>query len=1044
MKQFGFSALRAVSSFSLLALFSLSMMFGQENTGSILGTVTDATGAVVPGATITASSARNPRGVTATSDNGGNYSLLYVPIGTYTVAVAKDGFTTLKQQNVEVTTGSQVTFSPKLSVSGATQTVEVVEAGTSLDTTSSRVDTTITQKQFENLAKGRTFNSILALAPGVRQEVKTTTAGVGGISVDGATGAENTYYIDGVEVSDVITGALRAQNAIPLDFIQEVNVRTGGFEAEYGGATGGVITVNLRSGANAFHGLAFMEGTGSPLNAGDRGYWQRSPLSASVADFFRPKEDDYRILYPGGDLSGRIIKDKLFFFAGYSPELEHTARVNNYTSGARSYNQDRLRQYAAGRLDYSATSKLQLYSSYVWSPSRRTGTLQNRDIRVAPPTNDLSIQGGYTPMQSYTGGATYSVTPRLILSARYGYRYLNDKDGNYGLSTAPYVVYNTAGSQSFLPIPSDVNFGNGYANVTTTLGTQRDITTRHNVYVDGTYITSIKGQQHTFKMGYSLNRNGQNILRDYTNGYFRIFWGDQFSRASITNATGQYGYYIWEDGVKLDSNVNGRNMGVYFQDTWRIHPRVTINAGFRMENEYLPPYRATYQGVAVDRPITFGWGDKIVPRLGGAWDIRGDGRWKLAASFGYFTDIIKYGLAQGSFGGQQWISHVYTLDNPAVFSLGKGNPGALGREITSYDNRTIDVQNGKWNGVDPDIKPYRARDITVSLDHQLATRLVASLRYTRKDLLRGVEDIGVLDAEGNEVYIVGNPGYGATRDTKTVYGQKTPNGQEFLVPRATRQYDAVEFRLNGQIGRFTLIPSYTWSRLWGNYSGLTNSDEAGRVDVNNNRAYDLPYYYFDASGSQKNTYGLLGTDRPHTFKFFGSYDLRTKIGTTTIGVNQLAYSGTPDTTTVLYLSAPTTPYGRGDLGRTPAYTQTDLYLAHEVRVTEGTRLKFTADVRNLFNQAAVIARVTQLNRTGNITIPQSQFFSGYDPKNPTYGVGSASIPYNAIYGLAGASNVNGGAFAAAGGISSAFSATFPNFGGYQDFRVIRLGARFIF
>ena len=135
-------------------------------------------------------------------------------------------------------------------------------------------------------------------------------------------------------------------------------------------------------------------------------------------------------------------------------------------------------------------------------------------------------------------------------------------------------------------------------------------------------------------------------------------------------------------------------------------------------------------------------------------------------------------------------------------------------------------------------------------------------------------------------------------------------------------------RLDGRYSKFFGMFSYTWSRLYGNSSGQANADESGRSDPGVSRAFDLPYYYFDASGSQTNVLGRLGTDRPHTVKLFGSYDLHSKIGKTTFGLQQFAWSGTPDSTSVIYLSAPTFPFGRSDLGRTPALWQTDVSLAH--------------------------------------------------------------------------------------------------------------------
>jgi hypothetical protein len=1050
------------SAFGVLLTLLATAAYGQENYGKIIGTVTDTTGGVVPNVTIVATSPAVPRGLETQTDSAGNYLFSNVPIGVYTVTFTVQGFQTFKQTEVEVTLGSQVTVSPKLAVGSVSETVEVTADALQIDTTSTRTATNITASEFQQLETGRSFNSLLQLAPGVRNEVKAGAAGVGGISVDGASGSENAYIIDGVDVSDIRRGSLRSFNSIPLELVQEVQVRSAGFEAEYGGATGGVVTVATKSGTNTYHGQIDYAFTGSVLNSRDRGFWQRSPANADAPDFFAPKKDDYGINYPGATIGGPILRDRLFFLGSYHPEVESTQRTNRYPSGTRVYNQDIIRHYGLGRLDYNPTSRIQINTSWIWSPQKINGYLPSRDIRVAPPTNDLSVQGGYSPSQAYNASITYAATTRLILTARYGYKFLNDKGGttgtggNYGLSGAPYVSYLTAASAAGLPVPAEVNQAKGYSNVSTTLGIVNDITTRHNLYLDASYIANIAGQQHAFKFGYALARLSNDVKDDYTNGFFTINWGDAFSRGSVNNERGTYGYYTWEDGVRHDSAVHSRNQGFYVQDAWRVTRRLTINAGIRLENEYLPPYRKEVNGKGIPNPISFDWGSKIAPRLGLAWDVMGDGKWKVAGSYGLFYDTMKYELARGSFGGDIWFSNVYRLDNPNVFSLSKANPGALGALITRYDNRTVPINaQGQLDGIDPNIKPTRSREFSFILEHQLASRLVSGFRYTHKNLLRTIEDIGVLDAEDSEVYLIGNPGEGWTRnDPNHVFDGKTPNGN-YLVPEAKRQYDAAEFSLQGQARNLTFLGSYTWSRLYGNYSGLANSDESGRSDPGVSRAFDLPFYYFDDTGSQKNVEGRLGTDRPHTFKLFGSYDLKTVLGTTTFSLNQIAYSGTPDTTTVIYLSAPTSPYGRGDLGRTPFLTQTDLAIKHTIKLNERVALRLEGDIRNLFNQAAPISRVTQLNRNSAITSAQvsfTQFFAGYDPTifvNPqninkvTGKVNAAK--YQPIYGLPGGSYRNGGGpDGTTDRLSSAFAASYPGFGAYQDVRVIRLGLRLQF
>jgi hypothetical protein len=1017
--------------------FAGSAAFAQERTGEILGTVLDDSGAPVPGATITATSPAASRGLETISDAQGRYRLFNLPIGTYAVTASLTGFNSHKA-TVEVRLGSQITHNPKLGVGAVTEVVEVVGGALSIDPTSSRSATNITAEQIENLPKAaRGFQSLLAMAPGVFLEPKSGNAGVGGVQVGGSSGAENAFYIDGTEVSDLRRGSLREANAIPFEFVQEVQVKSGGFEAEYGGATGGVINVATKSGTNEYHGTLGASYTGSGLNSPDRGYFKLSPANANVGEFFQPIEDDYSIWSPSATFGGPLLKDRLHFFTAYSPDLEHSTRDIAYASGTRSFEQTRRRHFSLARLDYSASSSLQLNASYLWSPSKRVGGLPDRDPRIAAPSNDQSILGGYIPAQTASAGLNWSPTSRFVVSARYGYKYQNDKDGNYGLPSAPFTTYQTASSAAGLPVPLPGSVG--FNTTSSTLKTQFDVTTRHNAYVDMTYVA----QSHTFKVGYALNRVGNEVSRDYENGRFLINWGEAYSRGSVQNQRGTYGYYRWEDGVRNSGDVTSRNQSLYAQDTWRLGRKLTINAGVRIENEFLPPFKGEVNGIPVANPVQFGWGDKIAPRAGFAYDVKGDGNWKVSGSFGFFYDTLKYELARGAFGSDFWVTHVYRLDNPDVTRLSRTTPGALGPEIIAFDNRTLPINAaGELEGIDPGIKPYKSVEATIALDHQFSAKLVGGIRYTHRDLLRAIEDIGVLDADDSEVYLIGNPGFGQTRDTSSVYGGQDPSGA-FLVPEAVRKYDAFELRTQGQFGRFNVLASYTYSRLFGNYSGSANSDESGRQDPGVSRAFDLPYYYYDGTGHQ--TEGVLGTDRPHALKVFGWFQFKTGAGTTNVGVNQIALSGTPDSTTVIYLSAPTFPFGRGDLGRVSAYTQTDLNLAHSIPLGKSRSLRFEANVRNLFNQDSVISRVTQINRTSAISqarLPLDKFFAGYNvfdyigPANP-------SVAISPIYNQASGSYRGG----QGGGLPTeptAYAARYPNFGGFQDFRTLRLGVTLTF
>lgn len=211
-----------------------------------------------------------------------------------------------------------------------------------------------------------------------------------------------------------------------------------------------------------------------------------------------------------------------------------------------------------------------------------------------------------------------------------------------------------------------------------------------------------------------------------------------------------------------------------------------------------------------------------------------------------------------------------------------------------------------------------------------------------------------------------------------------------MTPKAKRNYNAVEVRLDKRFAKnYYFSTSYTWSRQFGNYSGLASSDEPdattglGRADPSVSRYFDLPYMSYDSHG--KLVEGLLATDRPHTLKFFGAYTWKNKFGETNFGPNFFIYSGTPLTTELQMISTvPIYVNGRGDLGRTPVFSQTDLYIYHEFKVHERWRFKIDANCSNLFNRGTATSRYTNYLNRNEANVVQFDndvdFFKGFDWK----------------------------------------------------------------
>jgi hypothetical protein len=233
-----------------------------------------------------------------------------------------------------------------------------------------------------------------------------------------------------------------------------------------------------------------------------------------------------------------------------------------------------------------------------------------------------------------------------------------------------------------------------------------------------------------------------------------------------------------------------------------------------------------------------------------------------------------------------------------------------------------------------------------------------------KQIDRAVEDTGFITALGNEGYVIANPGEGLTE-------LAWPG---VALPTAVRDYDAVEATFEKRLANnWYLRSGYTWSRLYGNYSGLSQSDEAGRTSPNVGRAWDHPTMMFDQHGQP--VLGRLSTDRPHQFKTQFIYQF--PMGTS-VGLNQYVASGVPITRDIAIITGHSYPVqylGRLSDGRTDVYSQTDLLVQHNIRM--GTRsLQVSLNVLNLFDQQAVTSVHTAQRRTGALNITEADFFAG--------------------------------------------------------------------
>jgi hypothetical protein len=298
----------------MVGLAALSVVAQTATTGFIVGTVKDPSGAVVAGATVVATSPNSIRSQSAVTGNDGNFSILNLPPGVYTVSVEHQGFSKYSQRNIDVNLGRSTAVEIKLELGQTSTEITVNATAVAVDVATTTAGSTVSTDQFSYFPTARTVQGLYTIAPTVtRSGLRDASGRDRDPSVGGSSGPENNYILDGVSTSDPAFGGGGAN--MPFEFVQEVEIKTGAYSAEYGKSTGGIFNVVTKSGGNQIHGDIF----GFFTPGGAVREVKNFPFTGSAANGFSEKDI-------GGDIGGPIVKDKLWYFAAVNPQW----RTNNY------------------------------------------------------------------------------------------------------------------------------------------------------------------------------------------------------------------------------------------------------------------------------------------------------------------------------------------------------------------------------------------------------------------------------------------------------------------------------------------------------------------------------------------------------------------------------------------------------------------------------------------------------------------------------------------------------------------------------------------
>ena len=574
----------------LLTLITAAPAFAQFETASVIGTVHDTTGGVVPGATITLTNAATGVSVAMPTNGEGNYEFFTAKAGAYVVTAEKAGFSMALVDNVQVQVGARLRVDLRMAVGNVTEKVEVTAQAPLLETDSSQRGQVITGDQMRELAlNGREYSSLALLAPGVRQSAlnKSTngTPREGAFNVNGLRSTFNNFLIDGVDNNAYGTSNQGFSNQVmqpPPDAVGEFRVVTNNQSAEYGRAAGATVNVAYRSGANQAHGDGWEFFRNTALNA---------------APYFTPPDGQKPPLQRnqfGGVVGGPIVTNHAFFFADY--EGFRQDKKQTIFSTVPTSSQDLgilpvdIRDPRTGVV-YRAGTTIPMTSF------ARTvlGGLPAPNIAGAAPPLPLPAGGGgngniYARNRQLVLGATYVPSDRSLLEVRFGWS--NTQGGKN-----PPALGSTNALDAFglSGLPSDPRISGGLPSQSISgyaaLGRQStnpqwQYPTVWNPKVNYSWLM---GRQ-SFKAGYEYQRINVEVM-DVNPLYGLDTYTGQFTRPAGAASNNFYNLADFMLGLRSQYAISTLFVAqvrqdlhfTYLQDDIRVNDRLTLNAGLRYE-----------------------------------------------------------------------------------------------------------------------------------------------------------------------------------------------------------------------------------------------------------------------------------------------------------------------------------------------------------------------------------------------------------------------------------------------------------------------------
>jgi Carboxypeptidase regulatory-like domain/TonB-dependent Receptor Plug Domain len=855
----------------LMAAFATPML--AQSAGRISGSVVDPSGSVISKATITCTNSQTGLTRKTETNQDGIFAMPNLPIGTYTVAAEAPGFQTQQRQNVSLLTGQNLDLTFSLPIGSASQRIDVTEGAPLVQTDSSSVQTSVNQRQMQDLPlNGRNALQLTTLTPGTVLTNVGTESGQQdntGLSVNGLRATQNNFQLDGTNYTN------RFFDSVPTlpdpDALQEFTIQSSNYSAEYGGA-GALVQLSTRSGSNQIHGTAFEFLRNTDLNA---------------RNFFNITRPPFKLNQFGGTIGGPIKKDKTFFFFSAQDTQRRSAPspVSITTPSAAERN---------GNFSSLAGSILNPMTGKPFSGNIIPTSLFN-PISVALANTLLPLPNRGTQYVSsanqnlddtqYLVKIDHAFSDKDRLSARYFYdennfqRPFNAPTGFYAENlfrnqsltlnethvftpTLTAAFYASVGRFARTQIPVDPglqslqSFGQQVP-----LGTAVPVFAGIRVNVSG-FVNIFSGgalrqdpttfeyraqavkvwSAHTFNFGAAFERTRINA-NDYSYTPGDNTFNGQVTGSALTDFYLGYESQFFQDNGRT-FYLRENRPSLYVQDDWKVNRQFTLNLGLRWD-PWLPPIdlnnslTAFVPGVQstiapnAPRGLLFP-GDRgipesvfkhdwknIAPRVGFAWNVGGDQKTVIRAAYGIFYSFPE-GLLYQRTDATQPTDLYLNIPAPQSFTNPYSDyPGGTPfprAHITPSEFSTYQFLTPVSGGMlDPTAKTGYVQNWNLTLERQFAGSTAVSVAYV------GNHAVNIMGSRQFNPAIFGPGATVANENSRRLYPGL--GAVELASPYVYAEYESLQVNATKRFNKgVALLSNFTWGKTIDDTSSATEGN----------------------------------------------------------------------------------------------------------------------------------------------------------------------------------------------------------------------------